>query len=275
MSLVLLLGLAGPASAQDSTYGTSEYGGGWASPSLDVSLSIGRDVLNKQITDGIIRDSRAAGKTPRDAAPRAKMRVPAVTRPPVGRSLFAAALAPGNVPNKAAVRTDFERSAALQKQSEAALLAQIRGRGVPDQGQYEKFFRDHDIAAEFEKGARGYGLKANDAADALTGYMLTAWIVANGADDFSVAAARAARAQIGRGMAMTAVGGYDRARLHRLADEAMFNCLMLTQMYHLARQGTVSAADYRRVGDATWRGFLGFGADLRALKLTDKGFAAK
>lgn len=259
----LLTGLAMPAQAQDSPYGTSDYGGGWASPSLDVSLSIGRDIVNKSVMDGIIRDGRAKSQAAK-----------APPRPAAGRSLFASALAPAKAP-VAAIRTDFVRSPALQKVSEAALLADIRRRGVPDFAQYERFLRENDIAVAFEKGAQGYGLHANDAAETLAAYWLTAWIVANGADDFSVPAARAVRGQVKAGMARTATAGYDRARLHRLADEAMFNTLMLTQIYHLTKQGTVSATDYRRVGEATRQAFLGFGADLRGLKLTDAGFTAK
>lgn len=253
-----LLAAAVPAIAQD------EYGGGWATPSLDVSLSIGQDVVNKSIMDRIIRN-RGGGS---EAGPRAP-----VAPSPGRRSLFAGALAPGRTP--AEIRTDFVRSRALQKQSETALLAQIKARGVPDYAQYERFFAERDIAAEFEKGAREYGLKANDAADTLAGYWLTAWIVANGADDFSASAARGVRAQVKAGMARTAVGGYDPAKLHRVADEAIFNTLTLTQIYYLAKQGKVSAAEYRRIGEVTRQGFRNFGTDLRALKLTDAGFAAK
>lgn len=254
----MLLVMAVPAAAQDSPYGTSDYGGGWASPSLDLSLEISRDVLRQSIMNDIVRDSvaknaRSSGGTAGGARPAPPASIRGTTAPGV-------------------LQTRFVRSKELQKQSEASILAELGRRQPGAVAEYAQVLRQNDMATLFDTSAASYGLKSNDIADTMAAYWLVSWVIANNAADFTPAQARGVREQIRSGMMRTAVVGFTLQKKHRLADEAIFNTLIASAIHDFARSGKITKADFARVGDATQKTFLGLGADLRALRLTDSGF---
>ncbi len=255
----LIAGMALPAAAQ------LNYGG-HAAPSLDVSLSISNDILRQEI------GNRAANGGLTASQRRGGGGGLAGSAGPVG--LFSNALVPLNagVPSPS-VDTRFARSAALQKKSEAGVLAQLQKRSPAGAADTARVFREYDIAQLFRKATAAYGFRDNDIADTLAAYWLVSWVIANDARDFSVPAARAVRDQVAAGIARTPVGSFSPEKKHQLADEAIINTLMATQMFEYAQSGKVPRDQYRRIGDDLQRVFLGFGADLRALKLTDRGFA--
>lgn len=249
------------ASAQDSPYGSSAYGGGWA-PSLDTSLAIGRDVVMGELARSIVCDEGEA----------AEGSAAAVGGGSSPTSLFADALEPADQSAPSAAQTRFSRSEVLQRQSEAMILAAVKKRQPGAEAEYARVFRENDMAELFTQATAAYGLRNDDIADTLAAYWLVSWVVANDETDFSPAAALAVRDQVRGGIARTAVAGFSAERKHRLADEAIFNTLIATQTFEYAQSGEISKADYRRVADVTQKAFLGFGVDLRALRLTDRGF---
>lgn len=256
---LLLCAVSGQATAQ------MNYGG-HASPSLELSLDITNDILRQEIGNRAANGGQAVSQ--REGAGGASL--VSARRGEAVPGLFGSALQPnGSVAN---VETRFARSHLLQKKSEAGILAEVRKRQPAAEAAYAQMLGQQDMARLFDKAVRGYGLRNNDIADTMAAYWLVNWVIANDAKDFSPAAARAVRDQVKGGIARTSVAGFSPEKKHRLADEAIFSTLIATQAFEYAQSGKISKADYRRIADVTQRAFLGFGADLRALRLTDAGF---
>lgn len=173
------------------------------------------------------------------------------------------------------VATSFTRSRAQQKSSEAGILAALKKRQPTAVAEYADFFTKYDISALFTKATADYGFSPNDVADTMAAYWLVAWVVANNGAEPSPLAARSVRDQVRRGIARTDVARFNPARRHQLADEAIFNMIILIETYDYAQKGRISRADFKRAGNATQQAFLGFGADLRQLRLTDAGFVKR
>ncbi|PZN94084.1 MAG: hypothetical protein DCF31_10580 [Alphaproteobacteria bacterium] len=249
---------AAAAVAQDSPYGTSDYGGGWASPSLDTSMAISREVINRSIIDDIARKHVAGSSRPTTPAPKS-----------------ASGSSPSHDRAAAGFRTDFVRSKVVQRRSEARLLAELAQRQPNAVAEYRQVLAGNDMAAIFDRSAAAYGLKSNDVADTMAAYWLVSWVIANDAADFTVAQARAVRGQLRAGLARSAAARFDAPKKQQMADEAIFNTLVATAIYESVQNGKISKADYRRVGEVTYKTFLGTGADLRQLRLTDAGFVKR
>lgn len=245
---------------------------GWTVPSLDTASMIGQQVVASEL--GV----RAAGGSP-GRATRSRSATAAggaLGFAPTGPNdgLFANALAPSARPMVEA-RTSFTRSLALQRKSEAVILDKVRERQPAAVAEYARFFREQNMATEFERSSKEFGFRSDDAADTMTAYWLMAWAVANKISDIDPGAARAVRDQVKGGIARTAVGSYSPAKMHQLADEAIFNFIVLVQAFQFTQAGKISKADYARLGDATQKSFLALGADLRELRLTDSGFVKR
>lgn len=242
----------------------SEYGGGMGIMSLEAMTIQNSQRVQSQLLQGI------AGRNygPSDASGKVRSRgVAAETS-----GLFANALLPVDQGETVDIDTRFARSLAAQKVSEASILAEIKKRQPGAEAEYARVFAQQDMAKLFEKAVRGYGLRSDDIADTMAAYWLVSWVLANDAKDFSAAAARAVRDQVKAGIARTSVAGLSFEKKHRLADEAIFNTLIATQAFEYAQSGKISKADYRRLADVTQKAFLGLGADLRQMQLTDAGF---
>lgn len=243
--------------------------GGSAAPSLELSLDITNDILRQEIgnraaNDGLPASQRSVGNGASAFVAGRSTAMP---------GLFGSALQP--VDSAASVKTSFQRSPTLQKKSEAGILAEVRKRQPGAEREYARVLGQQDMAKLFDKAVRGYGLRNNDIADTMAAYWLVSWVIANDANDFSAAAARAVRDQVKGGIARTAVAGFSPEKKHLLADQAIFNTLIATQAFEYAQSGKISRADYRRMADVTQKAFLGFGADLRSLQLTDAGFVKR
>lgn len=256
IAIIVALVLACPGAAQ------SEYGGGWAVPSLDTMSSINSEIMQ----ESIMRH--------RAGLPQAGSTRTAPSRKAAPLSLYGSALAqtPGGSSRPVALDTSFVRSKALQKKSQEAILAAVRKRQPAAVAEYANFFEKFDIVTLFARATSDYGFRSNDVADTMAAYWLVAWVIANNGSEPSPAAARAVRDQVKLGIARTEVANFSPARRHQLADEAIFNMILLIELYDYTQKGKMSRADFARAGDATQRAFLGFGADLRNLKLTTAGF---
>lgn len=264
-----LVTIAGALMFATSAMAQSDYGGGWAYVPLDMSSSVTREILNKNVL------RQRAGLSPR-AQGSGALASPLDGRASSTSPLSAAMSLSGSSPaSLATVRTSFVRSKALQRKSEAAILAEVKKRQPGAEVEYGRVLGQQDMARLFDKAVRGYGLRNDDIADTMAAYWLVSWVIANDAKDFSPAAARAVRDQVKGGISQTSVAAFSLEKKHRLADEAIFNTLIATQAFEYAQSGRISKADYRRLADVTQKVFIGFGADLRQLRLTDAGFAKR
>lgn len=240
-----------------------EYGGGWAVPSLDTAVSIGNGALDHELQLSVLRGGRGRDRGVGGGAD--------------GAGFFASALGVRAAPVRpAAVETSFRRSRVVEAQAHANILAALGKRQPEAAAEYRRLFATADLPAGFEDVLRPYGLRADDAADALAAYWVMAWVVARRiADDSglpSPQAVRAVRDQVVQALALGPTGNYDATRRQMLADESIFNFLVLNQAWRAVRH---EPTQFERLATATRNNFLALGADLDRIDLGRGGFVVQ
>ncbi len=235
-----------------------DYGGGWAVPTMETSLEIGRLAAERAVLKDILRKEHGGARGA--AAPASSRQRSHRAGPRPGRrSTPASAIKP----RLSGRRMPISSAPSKSGQPEA----------VPE---YRRLFATANLPAGFEDVLRPYGLRADDAADALTAYWVMAWAVAHRiADDSDLPSPQAVagvRRQVGQGFALTPVGRYDQTRRQLLADEAIFNFLVLNGAWRSARH---DPAQFDRLAAATQRNFLALGADLGRLAIGPGGFVQR
>lgn len=228
-----LFPLAAPAMAQDM-------------PTVLPNSYVLSDILNKQRVDAAIdpgpRDTQSAGPSTRREAP-----VNVITTYKPSRQV------------SARVRRQY-----------AEWMSGLAG--IDGGRRIAAAMRDRDPVRSWAKIVGDDGLHPGDMADAVTGYWILNWVMANGADSTG-GQAQAVRRQVRRMMA--ASPGYGRlkeAERQEISEVLMLNFLIQHAAYTdaLARGDRATA---RRLGDAAVSRFQReMGVDLRRLELTDGGF---
>lgn len=231
--------------AQD--YGT----GGWAVPSLGTTIDITNDVLAREIGPKAVLDGIARkGATRRAPAP--------------------ATATPSRSTSALPIETRFRRSPEASAAAKQALVERVRQRNPAEAEPLAKQLATLDPARGFESIVAPYGLSGDDMADTLTAYWVMGWIVANRTELPSPAAVKAARAQVAGTIGTTALAEKDDRQRNLASDEALYAFMTL----NVAWRGRESdPATYRRNSDLVQRDFLAKGMDLRAMTLTETGFA--
>lgn len=234
VALTLALPLAAPACAQDM-------------PTVLPNNYVMSDILNRQRVETAINSGR-------DGAARSA-RQPA---PPAGSALAATTY-----------RASPEVSARVRRQ-----FADWMGRQAGAEGgrRIAEAMARRDPVSNWAQIVSGDGLRPGDIADAMAGYWILNWVMANGADS-NRAQAQAVRNQIRPMIASNP--GYARlndAQRQELSEVLMLNFLIQHAAYMDAmKRGDRDTA--RRLGDAAVARFRNeMGVDLRRLELTGTGF---
>jgi len=117
------------------------------------------------------------------------------------------------------------------------------------------------------------GLRRGDVADAVAGWWVLSWVIANGADS-NRAQALGAREQARAMLAASpSLAGLSDERRQEMAEVMMLDFVVQQAAYTSALQRR-DQAEARRLGDqAVARFRQQMGVDLRQVRLTDKGFA--
>jgi hypothetical protein len=234
--------------------------------SLGSALDMSHMVAERQVQKDILRKERGGSRSADASSAGAGS----------GTSFFTAALAPGRAAAVPAVDTRFRRQPAVEQQAHANILGALEKRQPQAVPEFRRLFATTNLPAWFEDVLRPYGLRADDAADALTAYWVMAWAVAHRiTDDSGLPSPQMVadvRSQVARGFALTPVGRYDPTRRQLLADEAIFNFLVLNGAWRTARN---NPAQFDRLAAATQRNFLALGADLGRLAIGPGGFAQR
>lgn len=205
------------------------------------------DILNKQRVDSAINTPRGAGtKRPASSA------IPRLTQ--------------------TTYRASPEVSARVRRQ-----FAEWMGRRTSAEGgrQIAEAMAQRDPVGSWAQIVGGDGLRPGDTADAMAGYWILNWVMANGADN-NRAQAQAVREQV-RSM-IAANPAY--ARLAEPQRQEMSEVLMLNFLIqHAAYVDAMKRGDRataRRLGDAAVARFRNeMGVDLRQLDLTGEGFVRR
>ncbi|WP_185965027.1 hypothetical protein [Glacieibacterium frigidum] len=129
----------------------------------------------------------------------------------------------------------------------------------------------HDYSRVYAGIVAPFGYRTDDAVDALAAYTLLGWLIANGAPDPSRADAAAVRAQVAAGLANDRRFSDPRTRAE-LAEEIK----LLFVTLHAGWQSARKEGNLRPYADGVARMFQRFtGNDLRAMRLTERGFVRR
>ena len=174
------------------------------------------------------------------------------------------------------VVTTYTPSPAITRELRDALIARVRAKSPQSGDDVAKALNQHNFVAIWSGIVAPYGLKPNDAADALASYLLLGWTSANGVKDVTPAQAHGLREQLKTALnAMPSFAQASASNKQRIAESLMLEFVL--------RHGAAQKAE--RDGDATQTRQLAeayqaqvqrtMGLNLRGLALTDAGFGAK
>lgn len=164
--------------------------------------------------------------------------------------------------------TRYVASPAVTARVREQFLAWIRQTsGAQGEAAMRQVMQQHDIFALWTKQMQSDGLRPGDLADAFAAYWVQNWQMANGVETTRPAQVMAVRRQVAASMA-----GFTEAQRQELAEVFMYNQFVQgTAWIEAGQRG--DAAMKRKLGDAAVVRFRNdMKLDLRALKLTDRGF---
>lgn len=182
--------------------------------------------------------------------------------------------APENPAALPEVKTDFVQSPARTKQNLAQFIAKTRAAGNADAAmQMEQLFSQPNFMADVAKALAPYGLKTNDAADAMTLWWVASWNAAHGRTDTpSPATFAAVKAQVKRAFAATPTFAKTTdAQKQEMAEAMLLQGLLMDAA---SEQAVKQGGDMvQQVADAAIKGAkVSYNMDLTAMTLTPQGF---
>lgn len=239
--VALALSLGSAAAAQDIN-STNSIAGDFA------MIGIQHEVLNRSlgISDGPVRKGAPAPRTTARPGYFAPVRSGAAT---------------GSF--------QYQPSAALSQQVAKALLARTARQDPAAAKAIADEMARKDFGKVYADFVRPFGIKPDDAVDALTAYTLLGWMIATGGTDPTPRQVAAVRAQIAQRAAHNPSFTDPGARA-RLGEE-------LKLLFVVLKAGWQSAGpegNLRPYSDGVATLFLRNSIDLRALRLSDQGFTA-
>lgn len=143
---------------------SSDYGGGWAVPSLETSISIGRDVVNRANFDRIVLENSRSKSSPIPNGNNSKRNTTAVS------ATQSASL-------------EFKPSVKLRQQNISRFFSKFSANNSAGAGQTAQLPSPNVVMAEIDKSMTAIGLKSNNVADAYAVYWTNAWLGARGRND--------------------------------------------------------------------------------------------
>jgi hypothetical protein len=230
---------------------SSDYGGGWAVPSLDTSISIGRDAVSRAIFDRQIctgcRPTEEANPTVRGSQSQ-----------PIQRS----------------ARLEFRVSASRRRQNLSKFVEKTRATDPQGAAQMAKLFASTDFIGVIGKSIAPYGLQVNNVADAYTVYWSNAWLGAHGRqDNLSKAQVMAVKNQAAQILSATPrFGSATDAQKQELAEALLIQAALIESAIDYAKSDPALLA---RTKAAIAQGAKNFGLDLYQMTLTSQGFLLK
>jgi hypothetical protein len=240
------------AEAQDSPYGTSEYGGGWAVPSLDVSQSIIRDAVTRKIVDDSILDRNSTDASENEASR---------SSPPLADTT-------------GAERLSFVASPVRRHRNYDRFLAESYAVAPGGTKFYEEMFRSNQYIERLDILLDSKGLESNNIADAFANYWISAWLASRGLQ--TPASARQAAATktvaieiLSRTPTLTSMTD---AEKQEVADDLFIKAGLLDGLMSASAD---NPAYLQRISIVARDGARKWGLDLEAMTLTDSGFVFK
>lgn len=186
-----------------------------------------------------------------------------------------AALAPGGGrPGAAVASTSYRASPAVNARVREQFAEFIRKTSGDEAARaVSAELARKDYIREWHNHFAGDGLRPGDAADALTGYWVLNWQIANGVEEAQPERVRAVREQVRRIMGSNpAFARLNEAQRQEMAEVMIYNGVVQSNVYASAQQRGDRTLT-RKLADAAVARFRNeMGVDLRQLQLTPAGF---
>ncbi|MGG6268017.1 DUF6683 family protein [Leptolyngbya sp. AN03gr2] len=237
-----------------------EYGGGWG-PSLDTTLSIGRDIihdsmmremLREQVEGSSLSSSPTRSSTPAQTSPR---KTPQSASPASQRQ-------PANL--------TFKPSMEVRRRNFAQFVARARAADPVAAGQLEQLFASRNIIAEIDRAIAPLGAKTNNVADTMALYVIAAWHGARG----NIAKPTPKEFQSVRNQmaniltSLPTVATLTDAQKQEMAEGLLIEALLVDQAMHFAAKDPSQLASMKT---AISRAAEKYGFNVMQLNLTDQG----
>lgn len=168
------------------------------------------------------------------------------------------------------IRLTYQQSPALRREAQAALLQRLESNNPPAARALGEQLRRNDYSKIYRGLTSPFGLRDDDAADVLAAYTALGYLIATGAPDPSPESVRSLRNQIAPKLAANTQLNAPATRA-ALAEELK----LLFVTLHAGWQGARKEGNLQQYADGTAQLFKVQGTDLRALRLTSAGFAAR
>lgn len=256
VAIVAILALSALSMPQ-STIAQSEYGGGWAVPTLDTSISITNDVINREITNKIVRDEIAAKNRGS----------PSIFTGNPKKSLQSAPVAS----SQQRLSLNFRPSLVRRKQNLAQFVNKTRADNPEGAAQMAKLFATTDVIGVIGQGIAPFGLRVDNVADAYTVYWTNAWLGSRGrSDTLSQQQLDAVKNQAANALlAIPAFISASDAQKQEMAEAMLVQAAMIEAYIGNAKSDPELMS---KVKAAIAKGGKGMGLDLYAMNLTPNGF---
>jgi hypothetical protein len=189
---------------------------------------------------------------------------------------------PGHAPPGSGGGAAAPRQASFDIGSDTAVSARVKAqylnslRGANDAQTVASIattFEQLPVRRAYLEAAGPYRLSDRDLRDVATAYLVTAWMTANRAPLPSLAQVQAVRRQFGASLESHPPAG-DAAQRQAVAEQMMYE---LVSMIYARQDGerAHNAQSLARLADLTDAGFRSQHIELRALTLTERGFAKR
>jgi hypothetical protein len=230
---------------------SSDYGGGWAVPSLDTAISIGRDAVNRANFDReVLKNSRSTSSSnPNTSNPK--------------QSTTASS-------SKKLASLEFKPSVKLRQQNISRFLIKLRDDNT-SAGQTAQLPSANAVMAQIDKSMASVGLKSNNIADAYAVYWTNAWLGSRGRnEDLPKAQMIAVRNQAANALLVNPkFASATNIQKQELAEAMILQTVLISAFVSNAKSDPTLM---EKVKVAISQGAKGMGLDLDRMTLTPQGF---
>jgi hypothetical protein len=221
--------------------------GGWAVPSLDTAISIGRDVVNREILNKIAcKGCNPTENSNQNSSSSVK-------------------------PLLKSTRLDFKSSVSRRKQNLSRFIEKTRATNPQGAAQMAKLLASTDVIDQIGRSIAPYGLSTNNVADAYAVYWTNAWLGVRGSSDsLPKAQIVAIKNQAARALsATTQFTSATDAQKQELAEALLVQAALIDASISYAKS---DPALLDRVKVSIAQGAKSTGLDLSQITLTAQGF---
>jgi hypothetical protein len=226
---------------------SSDYGGGWAVPSLETSISIGRDAVSRAIFDRqICKGCRPNENSKKNSSSQVK-------------------------PLQKSASLDFKSSVSRRRQNLSKFVEKTRATDPQGAAKMANLFASTDVIEQIGKGLAPYGLRTNNVADVYTVYWINAWLGSRGrSDDLPKAQVIAVRNQAAQALSSTPqFRSATDAQKQEFAEALLIQAALIDGSIKYAKSNPALLNKFKA---AISQGAKGMGLDLDKMTLTPQGF---